>query len=119
RRIEIREMMSEGERRADLRRQLRAVVGRTKQVDRRQRHVGRHRAYLVKRMALGETACLEQHQFLETLKEVVVLADALPPPQRVGGSGVGAGGAAKAEIDATGEKPLQQLEALGHDQRRV
>jgi hypothetical protein len=55
-------------------------------------------------VAFGKAAVLDQQQFLESLEEVVVVADPLPPPQRVGGDGVGAGRPAEAEIDASGVK---------------
>ena len=70
-------------------------------------------------MAVRKAAALEQHQFVEALEEIVLLADVLPPPQRVGGGRIGAGRAAEAEIDAAGKQRLQHLEALGHHQRRV
>ena len=70
-------------------------------------------------MAGGKAARLQQHQFVEALEEVVLLADALAAAQRVGGGRIGAGRAAEAEIDAAGKQRLQHLEALGHHQRRV
>ena len=70
-------------------------------------------------MAFRKGVALEQQQFLEPLQEIVVAAGVLPPPQRVGGDGVGAGGPAQPEIDASGKQRLEHLEALGNHQRCV
>ena len=83
---------------------LRAVVGRAEQIDRRQRHVRRHRAHIVKRMAGREGARFQQHQLVEALEEIVLIADALPAPQRIGRGRVGAGRAPEAEVDAARDK---------------
>ena len=78
--IEIGEMVGEGKGRADLAGKLRRIIGRAEQIDRRQRHVRRHGAHIVERMAGGEPARLQQHQFVEALEEVVLFADALAAP---------------------------------------
>ena len=70
-------------------------------------------------MAGGKSARLQQHQFVEAFEEIVLLADALAAPQRIGGGRIGAGRAAQAEIDAARKKRLQHFEALGHHQGRV
>ena len=70
-------------------------------------------------MAGGKSARLQQHQLVEALEEVILLADALAAAQRVGRGRIGAGRAAEAEIDTAGKKRLQNLEALGHHQRGV
>src|SRR6478752_10338704 len=56
RRIEIGEVMREGKRRTNVSGELCAVVRRAKQINRRQRHVRRHRTHIVKRMAGREGA---------------------------------------------------------------
>ena len=70
-------------------------------------------------MAFGETARLQQHQFLESFEEVVLFADALTPPQQVGRGGIGAGCTPDAEINPSRIERLQHLEAFGHRQRRM
>ena len=99
--------MREGEAHADRGGKLRAVAAGTKQPDRRQRDVGRHRADVAERMAFGKAAALEQQQFLEALEEVVALARILPAAQRIGRDLVGARRAAEPEIDAAGKQRLQ------------
>ena len=54
-------------------------------------------------MVFRKGLALEQDQFLEPLQEIVVAAGILPPPQRVGGDGVGPRRAAKPEVDASGK----------------
>ena len=70
-------------------------------------------------MAFRKGPALEQDQFLEALQEIVVAAGILPPPQRIGGDGVGARRAAEPEIDASGKQRLEHLEAFGHHERRM
>ena len=70
-------------------------------------------------MAGGKAARLQQHQFVEALEKIVLLADALAASQRIRRGRIGAGRAAKAEIDAARIERLQHLEALGHHQRGV
>src|SRR5262245_52698218 len=94
-------MMRERKAGADHGCQLRAVAARSQQPDRRQRDVLRHGSHGTERMPLRKSVALEQDELLEALKEIVVAAGILPPPQRVGGDGVGAGRAAEAEIDAS------------------
>src|SRR5581483_1884247 len=103
------EMMREGEAGADLRRELCAVVARSEKPDRRQRDVGWHCVDFVKWMAGWKLARLQKHQLLKALEEVVVLADPLPPPQRVRCDRIGAGRAAEPKIDAAGIKRFQHL----------
>ena len=68
-------------------------------------------------MAGRKGARFQQHQFVEAVEEIVLLADALPAPKRIGRRRVGAGRAAEAKIDAAGIERLQHLEPLGHHQR--
>src|SRR5262245_24727982 len=92
--------------------ELCAVAARSEQPDRRQRDVLRHGAHGAKRMPLRKGVALEQDELLEALEEIIAAAGILPPPQRVGGDGVGARRAAEAEIDASRKQRLQHLEAL-------
>jgi len=112
-------MMRKGKRRADVSRKLGAVVRGAEQVDRRQGHIAWHRAHIVKWMANGETARLQQHQLVEAFQEIILFANALPSAERIGRCRVGAGRAPQAEVDAPGIKRLKHLEALGHHQGRV
>ena len=63
--------MRERETRADMGGELRAVVARAEQIDRRQRDVGRHGAHVAERMIVGEAALLEQQQLLKSVEEIV------------------------------------------------
>ena len=102
-----------------MRGELRAVVARTEQPDRRQRDVVPAWRARCGTDGFREAVVLEQHQLLEASQEIVVVAGVLPSPQRVGGDRVGAGRAPEAEIDASGKQRLEHLEALGDHQRRV
>src|SRR5512144_732126 len=106
--------MREGKCRTHMPSELRAVVRGAEQVDRRQRYVRWHRADIVKRMAGRKAAGLQQHQFVEAVEEIVLIAYALSAPKRIGRCRVGAGRAAQAEIDTAGVERLQHLEALSH-----
>ena len=70
-RIVIGEMMSEREAHADGGGKFGAVAARTEQPDRRQRHIGRHRAHVAERMAFRKAAALQQQQFLEAFEKIV------------------------------------------------
>ena len=111
--VERRKVVREGKCRADVTCKLRAVVRRAQQIDRRQRHIRRHRAHVVKRVASRKGARFQQHQFVEAIEKIVFVADALAAAQRIGGRRVSAGRAAKPQIDAAGKECLQNLEALG------
>ncbi len=81
-RIVGREMMGEGERRADHRRKLGAVAARSEEINRRQRHVRRHRAHVAERMTFRIAVLLDQQQLLKAFEEIVIVANILAPPQR-------------------------------------
>jgi hypothetical protein len=70
-------------------------------------------------MSFGIALGFEQQQLLEPLQKIVVRAPLLAHAQRHRGDRVGSGRPADAEIDAAGKQRLQDLEALGHHQRRV
>ena len=70
-------------------------------------------------MAGGKGARFQQHQFVEALEEIVLVADALAAAQRIGRRRVGARRAAQAQIDAAREERFQDLETFGDHQRRV
>ena len=70
-------------------------------------------------MAFREGAALEQHQLLEALQEIVVVAGILPAPQGIGGDRIGARRAPEPEIDASGKQRFEHLESLGDHQRRM
>ena len=117
--IVIGKVMREGITGPDHGGELRAVAARAEQPDRWQRDVFGHGADRAERMVFREGAVLEQDELLEALQEIVVAAGVLPPPQCVGGDGIGAGRAAQPEIDAAGKQRLEHLEALGDHERRV
>jgi len=112
-------MMRKRKTHADLRGKLRAVVAGAEQPDRRQRRVVGHRHHIVEGMVRRKIAGLPQDQFMQPLEKVIALAAIEPAAQRVGRRAIGAGRAAKPEIDAAGKQRLQHLEALGHHQRRM
>ncbi len=112
-------MMRKRKTHPDLRGELGRIVAGAEQPDRRQRRIVRHRHHIVVRVAGREIAGLPQGQLMQPLQKIVALAAIEPAAQRVGRGAVGAGRAAKAEIDAAGKQRLQHLEALGDDQRRV
>ncbi len=94
--------MREGIARADLGCELRRIIARAEQEDRRQRDVVRHRMHVAERMVCRKTVILEQQQFLEAVEKIVVVGDVLPAPQRDRGDMIGARRAPDAEIDAAG-----------------
>jgi hypothetical protein len=74
---------------------------------------------VAERVPIGKAAALDQHQFLEPLEEIVVVADVLAAAQRHRGDGIGARRAADAEIDAARKQRLQGVEAFRHRERRM
>ncbi len=56
---------------------------------------------------------------MQPLEKIIALAAIEPAAQRMRGGAIGAGRAAKPEIDPAGKQRLQHLETLGHDQRRM
>ena len=112
-------MMRERKAHADLGGEFRTVIAGAEQPDRRQRRVVGHRHHIVVGMVGRKIAGLPQRQFMQPLEKIVALAAIEPAAQRIRGGAVGAGRAAKPEIDPAGKQRLQHLEALGHHQRRM
>ena len=100
-------------------RQLRTIAAGAEQPNRRKLHILRHGAHSAKRVAFGEGAVFEQQQLLKALQKIVIAPSVLASPQRIGGDGVGAWGAAQPKVDAPREECFQHLEPFGHHERRV
>ena len=112
-------MLGEGEAQPDAARQLRAVVARAQEPDRRHRDILRHHADRAERMALRKPARLPAQELLEPLQEIVVRAHLLASAQCQRGPRVGTGRTADAEIDAARIEPFEHLEPLRHHQGRM
>ena len=71
-------MVREGEAHADPTCELGAVIARPEQIKRRQVDVGGHRHDIAERMVCRPGAGFPQHEFLQSLEEVVAFAPVLP-----------------------------------------
>ena len=100
--VKICEVMREGKGRTDVARKLGAVVGRAEQIDRRQRHIRRHRAHIMERMARQESRAFSRS--ISSLNRWRKSSSSLIPwrrPKRMDVAG-SVPGAAKAEMDPPG-----------------
>src|SRR5713101_5684049 len=94
------EMMGECKARPNGGGELRAVIARAQQPDRRQLDIGRHRLDAAERMALGIAPGFQQQQLLEPLQKIVIRTPLLAHPQRERGHRAGSG----REVEAVAQR---------------
>src|SRR5918998_1791233 len=118
-RVRRAEVRGEGVPEAHLSCRLRGVAAGTEQPDRRQPYVARHGDHRAERVVFGEPVAPEGQKLAEPLREVFGPEPVLRAAQRRGRHGVGAGGAAYAEVDPPWVQRLENPEGFDDPQRGV
>jgi len=113
------EVTREGEPHADRAGELRAVVTRAEEEERRKRRVIRHGADGAERVTGRKFPAAERDEVVELLEEIVGRQRRARAPQRERGETVGPRRAADAEVDATGMQRLEEPIRLGDLEGRV